>query len=462
MPDHNSINNITNHRGYLLRERPGSNVPVGPTAAVQLSDGLTDREICALMFVEQLGMATPEQLARVFFKTTRSAYETLMPVVRRRFLANIGADLAQIRRALGHRPPPRSPAYILDWNGAYLLPAQHDYQLRNWRPSTVALITSRFGHNLGVSEVWSYLLAAARATHERNPECDSDGSLQYRLSIGLRNERASLLTERGAREASRLLASANVDNSVAPFGQMLDYEEKVRDRVLLQPDATFILAISELNDPATHFIPPILRQETLLTGVRHMTAHTTRSGPNDSLPGVSSSFALESWESAILSDSPYGVAMVASEKLVAKNHSETYHRALLLEMETGANNSKDVVNKINAYNRLIRTNERAWVGTFGVGPRVLVVTRTEAQLDTLAKIWRTHYFFRGKETSVIMTSLQTLAAAYTAGGMNGQAGSRGRRALLEQSCWIDVMAPGAPAWMTLGEALRIGVVMRSK
>ncbi|MBF6611563.1 MAG: replication-relaxation family protein [Chloroflexi bacterium] len=456
------VSNITDRRGYLLRQRPGSSVAVGPAAALLLSDGLTDREIAAMKFVEQLGVVTAEQLARAFFNTTRSAYETLQPLVRRRFLANIGADPAQIRRAVGHRPPPRNPAYILDWNGAYHLSTHHDYELRNWRPSTVALITSRFAHNLGISEVWSYLLAASRATHELNLVSPSEDLWRYRLSLGLRNERASLLTQRGAREAADSMMAADSLGALGSPGypgSMSGQERaKVRDRVLLQPDATFILAIREMGEQAA--LPPDPQEPPVgSVGAAHGAPHAIRPGHDDRSPSPRWNPASESWEPAILSDPPYGAAMAVSEKLAARNHQETYYRALLLEMETGANNSKDVINKITAYNRLIRTNELAWTGAFGIGPRLLVVTRTALQIDALAKIWRTHYFHSSKETSVLMTSLQTLARVY---GAHGRSGRGDRRALIEQPCWLDVMAAGAPAWMTLGEALRVGVVMRTE
>lgn len=448
----NHTNSITKGEGYLLRDRPGSDVPVGREAAVLLSDYLTDREIEILLAVEQLGRATAEQLARAFFNSHRSAYETLLPLVNRRFLTNIGAQAFLIRSAVSHQPPPRNPVYILDWNGYYYLSNHLGYRLRNWHPSTAALVTSRFGHTIGISDIWSYLLAAARATQELDLMPEGEDPWRYRFSIHFRNERASMLTQQRGQQEARTADPDDAESSSSnPSASRMQAITKGRERgvrgekVLLQPDGAFTLAICELSPHSDSGPGP---------------GSGPGSGPANRGTHPRWDPTLCSWEDALLPKRPSGKVMVQGEEAVKQGVGSTYYRTLLLEMETGANNSKRVNSKIAAYNRLLRTGERVWTRAYGIGPRVLVVVRTDAQIDREASIWRADYFHR-QETAVLLTSLQTLARVYRHGSEkgNGSGNGSGRRALLDEQCWLDVMM-GNSAWKTLGEALRLGVVLR--
>jgi hypothetical protein len=148
--------------------------------------------------------------------------------------------------------------------------------------------------------------------------------------------------------------------------------------------------------------------------------------------------------------------MVESEELIKHGTGGIYYRTLLLEMETGANNARDVRDKIAAYNRLLRTGEEAWTSAYGIAPRVLVVVPNDAQLDDQASLWRAHYAYK-KGTAVLLTSLQTLARVSgcgTAGAGQSGLGRENRYDLLCGRCWLDVMA-SIPAWKTLGEALKV-------
>ncbi len=472
---------ITDSRGYLLRQRPGWDVPVGPRDAVELSKGFTDKEIAILVAVEQLGMISAEQLARAFFNTHRSAYEKLLIMAQKRFLVNPGADPLIVRRAVGHRPPPRNPVYALDWNGAYLLAYCHNYPLPNWRAATAALITTRLGHNLGVSETWSYLLAAARATQEHEEIRGSEGQplhdyaeesgrrgqeggeeeggaaktvemqrslYPYRLSLAFRNERASLLPKGDSRPVQ----------GATPM--------KASDRVLLQPDGTFVLVIHRATPG--HISSPIIPDGAPSGGAALLEA-----------PGAGQSISprwsptLDSWYPSFLSCSTSSEVMLSSEKLAASDPGCPYYRMLLLEMETGSNNVTDTIAKIKSYNRIIRGNQEAWTRAYGISPRVLVVVPTDSQIEAEAVKWRLHYFYK-QETAVLLTTLETLARSYhtenwpsraSRGGQDSQDSRssqdryvrHSRRALIEQPCWLDVMAD---CWRPLGEALGIEVAKR--
>jgi hypothetical protein len=409
-------------------------------------------------------------------------------MTRKRFLVNAGVDPLTVRRAVGHLSPQRNPIYALDWNGAYLLAYEHNYALPNWRATTAALITARLGHDLGVSEVWSYLLAAARASQEAeqitreedwspppadgHPEqpwrSEEDGGRGqgggvagsryhpslYNLSLAFRNERTSLLLRANSGQTRHGLAL------------------KGGDRVLLQPDATFIFGISRAGS--------MNNANTLVSN--RVQDESARIAEVVEPPGLESprwSTTLSSWRPSFLSCPPSTQVMQASEKLAAAGDGHSYYRALLLEMETGSNNLTDKVAKIKSYNRLIRTNEEAWTGAYGMSPRVLVVVPTDSQVKAEALKWRLHYFYK-QETAVLMTSLQTLARAYGSYGSyggedqgshtsrssqssrsslaphrsKGVEGRHKRHALVEQPCWLDVMID---RWKPLGEALGLGI-----
>lgn len=429
---------ITDLDGYLLRERPGSDVAVGPVAAALLSEGFPARDIALLKAVEQLGVMTSEQLARAFFNSPRSAYNRLLLLAERRFLVRLGVDAATIRTAVGYQGshqvagsarPRKNPAYALDWNGFYLLSAHHNYPVTNWRPATAAVITSRFGHTLGISEIWSYLVAAARATHDLDHSASDPW--RYRLSVRHLDEGQALLTtSRASALASASAASAATGTASGLTGTFGDAHDPGKSapakagKVLLQPDAVLTVAI---------------RQLAQAQGGGEGTPF--RNGGSD-LPVPSNprwNPTLASWEPALLQGIPPSLITSAGEKPGA-----LIYRSLLLEMETGTNNRHDSISKVEAYNKLIRSNERAWHGAYGNAPRVLVVVRTDNQLAPMADLWRSIYAIRG-ETSVLLASLQTLARTYGAG----------RRALIDEPCWYDVMASPQPASKTLGEALRI-------
>jgi len=118
------------------------------------------------------------------------------------------------------------------------------------------------------------------------------------------------------------------------------------------------------------------------------------------------------------------------------------YRTLLLEMETGTNDLLDVARKVGGYNRLVQGHRQAWHNAYGPSPRVLVVVRTDAQIEGQARTWYT-YCRIGGETSVLLTSLQLLARIYR----------RGRWALVNQPCWLDIMAPPERRWKTLAASL---------
>jgi hypothetical protein len=393
-----------------------------------------------LKAVEQLGVMTSEQLARAFFNSPRSAYNRLLLLVERRFLVRLGVDAATIQTAVGYQGSDqaagsarqrKNPAYVLDWNGYYLLSVHHNYPVSNWRPATAAVITSRFGHTLGISEIWSYLVAAARATHDLDHSARDPW--RYRLSVWHLDEgQAQLTTARSSALASASAASASAPTATAfgvtgTFGDAHDPGRSApakAGKVLLQPDAVLMVAIRQLG-PA----------QQGGEGTPFRNGGSDRSAPGNPRWNPT----LQSWEPALLQGIPPPMATSAGEKPGA-----LIYRSLLLEMETGSNNRSDSVSKVEAYNRLIRSNERAWRGAYGNAPRVLVVVRTDNQLAPLADLWRAMYAVRA-ETSVLLASLQTLARTYGAG----------RPALIDEPCWYDVMATPQPAWKTLGEVLRI-------
>ena len=523
---------ITDTNGYLMRDRPGWDVPVGSEAARLLGADLTDRETQILLAVERLGYATTEQITRAFFNSHRSAYETLLNMVNSRFLASLGADTLLVRRSIGHRPPPRNPVYILDWNGYYYLTSCCGYHLHNWRASNIAIPSSRFGHALGVSEVWSYLVSAARASQELDYLAEREDHWGYRLAVYFRNERAARLVQRhGAAVGEDLSLGPSNASSEGTQGwqghggngeqwwQERPHKQRYRPasmqgRILLQPDGAFTFSIRELGalyaGDADEYrevdeVGEVGDRGEAYAGGR---VPTYPSGDRLGWAGEVSRVihprwdpTLTSWEDAFLHSRPsrrtmreaeerashgeYGTVAAGSKSGSDRDmHSQgphpgqdlrssrLYYRTLLLELETGANSPQDVRDKIAIYNRLLRNGEEMWTGAYGIAPRVLVVVRHDAQLEAQAGIWRAHYLYK-KGTAVLLTSLQTLARASGSGqdgesnrvanpacavdkagstGKMGKMGRLSRRALLDERCWLDVMASD-PVWKSLGEAL---------
>lgn len=429
---------ITDHNGYLLRNRPGSDVPVGPMEALLLSKGAGARELAILKATERLGVVTTEQVGRAFFNSPRSAYNRLLLLRYRRFLTRLGVDAATVRLAIpsphaGDRRSSMNPAYALDWNGYYLLTAHHGYRVDNWRAATAAAVTSRVGHDLGVSEVWSYLVAAARATQEMEMQGASQATGCYRLSIGFLNERESVLSAGSG--AGPHKAFGAVPASVAFQGRR--GRSGALGKVLIQPDGFFVIGARESR--ATGSLEAQL--DLQLSGqIGAPCGEKGQHGTATVSPNPRWNPTLHSWQPSLLGSIPPPGEWAAG----GANCDEggMLYRTLLLEMETGSNDLVDVARKVGGYNRLVQGHRQAWHNAYGPSPRVLVVVRTDAQIEGQASTWHT-YCRIGGETSVLLTSLQLLARIYR----------RGRWALVNQPCWLDIMAPSERRWKTLAASL---------
>ncbi len=443
---------ITDHNGYLLRNRPGSDVPVGPMEALLLSKGLGARELAILKATERLGVVTTEQVGRAFFNSPRSAYNRLLLLRYRRFVARLGVDVATVRLAIpsphaGDRRPGMNPAYALDWNGYYLLTAHHGYRADNWRAATAAAVTSRVGHELGVSDVWSYLVAAARATQEMETQAAGQATGRYRLSIGFLNERESVLSV-GSGAGLRSIGAAPA--GVAFQGRR--GRAGVKGKVLIQPDGLFVIGARESR--ATGSLKAQLgAQASGQTGTpRGQQGKEVQQGHLGQLgkegqrgtatgsPNPRWNPTLHSWHPSLLGSVPSPGEWAAG--VASGDEGDMLYRMLLLEMETGSNDLVDVARKVGGYNRLVQGHRQAFHMAYGPSPRVLVVVRTDAQIEGQARTWY-NYCRIGGETSVLLTSLQLLARIYR----------RGRLALVSEPCWLDIMAPPERRWKTLAASL---------
>lgn len=444
-------------------------VPVSAADALRLSAGFTARDIALLVCVEQLGMATTEQLARAFFNSPRSAYNRLRLLSQHRFLARVAADPETIRIAVGTGGRRRrgsrdnqsdhlqisktrswNPAFSLDQNGYFLLTAHHGYRARNWHASTAGAVTSRFSHTIGVSEVWSYLVAAARATQELDPHMSPEDPWRYRLNVGFLTERQSMLTAKRAATAANASKSVgdSLSHSLDSGGPDGVAHTRGRSKALLRPDGALILAICELGWPDDDDVAHGVEERTT-PEVRSCNVGNARWDPS-----------LHSWQQALLPVAPPRAVMTAHE-----TPGGTIYRSLLLEMETGSNHPGMLKDKVARYNWIVRNRKQAWNSVYGQSPRVLVVVQTDDQIEMQAQIWRSQYIVQA-ETAVLLTSLQTLSRVYDSAGswmgsevevgMGMGAARRGRLSLMEQSCWLDVMALPAPSWKTLKHALHIG------
>jgi hypothetical protein len=428
---------ITNGAGYLTRDRRNtyhhewSSVRVGPKSAGQLGKDLIERDHLILLMAERARTITTEQVARVFFNSHITARKRVRLLRERRFLVTPEADHGIVSAAVGHRGGTHNAPLVLDWNGKYLLEDQ-GYELRTWDPATVAQVNSRFGHTLAVSEVWSYVAAAARATHgistgASNGAGAGAGSalngrdvrnvcdVRDRLAVGLVSERDSVVYDGGCTAWSLHLENAQAQTADTGTRNRV---RKVRDwkpMPLVKPDATLVLSITDGN--ATNNTSPFRYQGD--------------------------------WRKAMLPTLQSPADMRASEQL-----GHTRFRHIFLEMETGSNSSRDMVDKIGRYNRLyklLREGDmmygQSWRTLFGPTlPVILVAVRDSSQVQTQVTLWLRH-FTHGAPGTVILADLEVLAQVY----------DMGRSHLLRQSCWLDVMRSNGAKWRPLGEILGLRV-----
>ena len=117
---------------------------------------------------------------------------------------------------------------------------------------------------------------------------------------------------------------------------------------------------------------------------------------------------------------------------------------------TGANSSRDMVHKIERYNRLYNLllqgdmmHGQSWRTLFGQAlPIILVAVRDRSQIAMQLSLWLTHFEHKSPGT-VILANLEVLAQVY----------AMGRPHLLSQPCWLDMMRPEGAKWRPLYEIL---------
>jgi hypothetical protein len=453
---------VTTGAGYLRRTRPDtyhhrwSRVPVGPVAAQELSKGLNERDHLILVFAEHLKVVTVEQLSRVFFDSTVTARNRIRLLRERRFLASPEVDHHVVSAAVGHRAGSHNAPLVLDWNGKYLLERLH-YDLRTWDPATVAQVSSQFGHTLCVSELWSYMVAAARATHgyvhgpghDDSRDGDTEGNKQTeqdtdqddsqaeavgeqdgvrdQVAVGVLNERESTVFYEGCTGWSLELGWAEAKEAGSGTGAETRDERSKRwkYKVLLRPDATLMLSITS-NEIEQDY---------------QRVARLSNSKPPASYRG--------NWFDSLMPTVPSPRAMQAEERM-----TQVRFKRIFVEAETGSNSSKDVVHKIGRYNHLYsRLTEgdilhgRSWHALFGdTFPVILLVVRDQRQFDTQVALWKTHY--AGKSPgALIVVNMESLAWAY----------AHGRSELLTAKHWLDVMRSDGPKWRSLSDILGLRV-----
>ena len=414
---------VTDGAGHLRVRRPDtyhhlwSAVPVGPRAALQMSIGLHERDFLIMLMAERAHTITTEQVARAFFDSLVTARKRMRVLRGRRFLATPEVDHRVVSSAVGHRGDTHNAPLVLDWNGKYLL--EHlGYELRTWDPATVAQANSRFGHTLAVSEVWSYIVAAARATQVTVVVAGHIASgTRDRLAVGLLNERESVVYHEGCTGWSLQIEKSRASDldlrSKAPA--RMKKPGDWRPRPLVRPDATLLLSVTS--------------------------ADSGNGSPPSSYRG--------DWRKVVLPGIPSPAEMRATEQL-----GRTSFRQMFLEMETGSNSPRDMADKVERYNRLYRLlregdlmNGQGWRTLFGPTlPLILVAVRDTSQVDMQVTLWRAHFEHKAPG-AVILADLDVLAQVY----------DMGRSCLLTQPCWLDMMRPEGPKWRSLGEILQLRV-----
>ncbi|HKP53212.1 MAG TPA: hypothetical protein VJ183_11245 [Chloroflexia bacterium] len=543
-----TLTRVTSSSGYLLRERPPDkrtnwpSVPVGRAASLRLAHGLTEREVEIMRFAERFRMVTLHQVRRAFFNSDIPAFKLVHKLRMGRFLAKLDIPAAALRSSLGLGAEAAMASdvpdvvLVLDWNGYYYLryhadpdaplgygevdeerqrPGSGEGLITRWHPASVAQTTSRLGHTLAVSDVWSYVTAAARATYERPTPQYPDDPIKYRLKVFVLNEReagvplnpsASFIS---LASAPRVLDKAS-QSTRSPASPASSVAGRSTSKFLLMPDATiaywFKVALPSVADipgipgipgiqgmPSSHRIdysiaanPPDSHAAKVSSGSNpgrlpesaqprqssqsvQPAAPATSHTPHHSLwnppggwkywePGRKANRydrSLDTWQPAILHDVPFPARDNTWDSALFAQSSpfSARIRYLFVELETGANNRANGIAKIAAYNHLYKRRD-IWEQMYGPHfPRVLVVVRTNAQLQRTVALWRGEFALRA-QTAVLVTSLERLRDAH----------SFGRRGLIELPCWLDAFGTGfgegqGPVWRTLDDALGIDLLV---
>lgn len=388
--------------GYLLRQRPDSpthkwsGTPVGADVATRLGRKLDALDLEVLSAVGSHGRMTVEQLWRMLFRSAVTTEKRIRRLCNLRFLAKLEVTPAQLQSWIGRRPSIHNAVVILDWNGAYLLKAREASSLK-WNPATVARLDGHLGHAVSVSEAYSYIVAAARATHDYGSPggtaSDSSQAYDWNMTVGWRG-----------------------NDEVAEHGRQRDETKRrpsaVEKEPLPRPDRVVCLSIkiAKPGEPSEN----------------EASQHGQRPNPMDQTPAVMRFIP------------PHD----AAQSLESAN--SLFVRYVLIEFESGSNSTRDMITKIEQYATLYRERETACRLYGSRFPRIVLITRQEAQVEPLAHTWRTKFPNRA-QTCVLLTSLERLSAV----------SAEGHHALLTTPCWLDAMAPNIPTWLPLPLALGI-------
>lgn len=393
---------------------------VGRAAAARYSSGFGELELSMLSMVDRLGIVTLGSLARMYHNSHYTARDHVRELCRNRYMERIAIDSMAVQRAIGFRPQVKNPVLGLGGNAYYYLREMHQAEPESARARRISgplsfSATAKMPHALSVGEAVSYLVAAAHATHEA---ADALASPNH-CSVGVLSERRSavyITANNNSNNGSTAPGQSDpLDIGSLPQGSLSSGTTKLAGRgkaaPLLVPDATITLAIERHSGRGPF---------------RSVAYKNARWNPT-----------LGSWLAALL-DTPPGIKEAAE----SERSGSTVYRHLLLELESGLNNSRTLNDKVARYNRL-HANEVLRTRLYGpVPPTILVVTRTNDQVRNQCLLWRRSYYDR-RPVAVIATSLQVLAEAYSAS----------RSALLEAQCWAAVMAPQRPQMLSFSELL---------
>lgn len=408
---------LTDVGGYLLKEsRPPETwinwreVRVSPAAARHYAEELRlgAREVSLLKSVAALEQVTAEALNRLYYGSEQACRAGLHALRRKRFIVRLAGVTELAKLAVGRRQRHDNHIFALDWNGSYFLEELGADELRQWLPRRVANVGPRIMHSLGVSEIWSYLAAACRATWEE-PAQSADGSwpalTPFTLSLHF--------TKEGPR---------------FPGVPLDGYSYLAGRRVqswLMRPDARACVRM-QIHPYRGHPYNP----------------HSAPAFPATSQNQYSAAF--RTFEQALLPEPPPppGGPALRIPGTTVPSPLQAYHEYLFVEMETGRNSADDIRDKMRAWRRLaIMPN--VFEPLYGMLPRLLIVCRTQQGTEKMAAFWRREASGM-RDLSVIVTSLELLGRACH--------GSQGRRGLLDR-VWCDALTPNGAEWVPLATAL---------
>jgi hypothetical protein len=357
-----------------------------------------ERELSILRTLDEIKLCTLTALSRLYFNNEYTARDDVQNLTNLQLLGRVQVDSHLVRQSIGYTAVVKNPVIGLGRAGTSFLSRYLETGVgRRAQPAVSPNLS--WSHDLAVSEILSYMVGMARASYEIPA-----GTLQHRAAVRLYGERHSTVYK----DQQITLARREGDDRSAKL--------KILPQVVVRPDASLLWRIQSGQIDSPYAVQPDSTTNPRWTPTRH------------------------SWAGAILHNTPN-----LQNRAAAEQDGEGWYRWWLIEMETGSNGSAVMRDKIARYQQLRAMLTRR-VAYGQACPQILVVVRSNSQIQRQVDLWRKHY--NGVMSgAVLITSLEQLHNLHRAG----------REGILERQCFMDPLNPSGARIISFGRALSLSV-----